>query len=102
MPPTFRLGNVENRLGDIARRNYLPLDVLDPYFESYRDKHNLQRPYFSLSCDPHLSALGHEVSAEAIVEKLEQHRLLIGLNVLADDTSIQTGHAPGVLRRINP
>ena len=94
VPPTFRLGNVENRLGDIARRNNIPLEGLGSYFESYRDEHNLQWPYFSLSCDPHFSALGHEVIAEAIVEKLEQHQLLTGLNAVADDASIQ--------RRINP
>jgi len=76
IPPSFRADNVEKRVGQIASRNNIPLDVLGPYFESYRDKHDLQWPYFSLTCDSHYSALGHEVCAEAIVEKLEQHRLL--------------------------
>lgn len=76
IPPSFRADNVEKRLGQIASRNNIPLDVLGPYFESYRDKHALQWPFFSLTCDPHFSALGHEVCAEAIVEKLEQHQLL--------------------------
>lgn len=76
IPPSFRTDNVEKRLVQIASRNNIPLDHLGPYFESYRNKHGLQWPYFSLTCDPHYSALGHEVCAEAIVEKLEQHQLL--------------------------
>lgn len=76
IPPSFRADNVERRLGQIASRNRILLDVLGPYFEAYRNRHDLQWPYFSLTCDSHFSALGHEVCAEAIVEKLEQHRLL--------------------------
>jgi lysophospholipase L1-like esterase len=76
IPPSFKVDSVERRLVQIASRNNVSSDLLGPYFESYRDHHGLRWPYFSLPCDPHFSALGHEVCAEAIVEKLEQHRLL--------------------------
>jgi lysophospholipase L1-like esterase len=102
VPPDLRLDNVENHLSDIARRNSIPLELLVPYFESYRDKHNLQWPYFSLSCDPHLSALGHEVSAEAIVEKLEQRGFLTRHSAMADDAFNQIAHSPSSFRRTSP
>jgi len=54
----------------------VPFDTLAPYFQAYRDEHNMQWPYFSLTCDPHFSPLGHKVAAAAIMQKLEQHNLL--------------------------
>ena len=44
--------------------------------QAFRDAHKLHSPYFSFTCDPHYSALGHEVAAEAIVRRLQEHQLL--------------------------
>ncbi len=76
IPPSFSPYKGEDRLRQIAARNNITLDFLYPYFQTYRDSHHLQWPYFALSCDPHYSSLGHEVLAQAIVQKLEEHHLL--------------------------
>ena len=76
IPQSFNPVKTEERLSQIADRNHITLDFLAPYMQAYRDAHKLQWPYFSFTCDPHYSALGHEVAAEAIVQKLEEHRLL--------------------------
>jgi len=51
-------------------------DSLAPYMQSYREQNHLTWPYFSLTCDPHFSPLGHKVAAGAIIDRLEQHKLL--------------------------
>jgi hypothetical protein len=76
VPSEFNPFKPEERIQSIAERNRIPFDFIAPYLRSYRDEHGLQWPYFSFTCDPHFSALGHRVSAEAIVQKLEQHELL--------------------------
>jgi hypothetical protein len=76
VPDDFSPFKPEERIKSIAERNHIAFDFIAPYLQSYRDQHGLQWPYFSFSCDPHYSALGHRVSAEAIVQKLEQHQLL--------------------------
>lgn len=76
IPPDFKPVSMEVRLKEIADRNHITLDFLYPYLQAYRDAHKLQWPYFSFTCDPHYSALGHQVVAEAIVQKLEEHHLL--------------------------
>jgi hypothetical protein len=60
----------------IASQAGVSFDFLAPYFEQYRDAHELQWPYFSFTCDPHFSPLGHRVAAEAMIQKLAQHALL--------------------------
>jgi hypothetical protein len=76
VPGEFNPFKPEERIKNIAGRNQIAFDFIAPYLQSYRDQHSLQWPYFSFTCDPHYTALGHKVSAEAIVEKLEQHQLL--------------------------
>jgi hypothetical protein len=76
IPQSFNPDKVSDRLQHIASRNHITLDFLAPYMETYRDAHKLEWPYFSFVCDPHYSALGHEVAAEGIVQRLEAHRLL--------------------------
>jgi lysophospholipase L1-like esterase len=76
IPPSFRPFAAEQRLKAIADTGNIPFDFLAPYMQSYRDQHHLQWPFFSFPCDPHYSALGHEVAAQAIVQKLEERRLL--------------------------
>ncbi len=76
VPGEFNPFKPEERIKNIADRNRIPFDFIAPYLRSYRDQHGLQWPYFSFACDPHFSALGHRVSSEAIVQKLEQHQLL--------------------------
>jgi hypothetical protein len=76
LPSSFNPFKPEQRLKEIANSAHIPLDSLAPYMQAYRDQHHLQWPYFSFSCEPHFSALGHQVSAEAIVQKLQEHDLL--------------------------
>jgi len=76
LPASFSTTQFDERLRDIGQRNHIPIAFLAPYFQAYRDAHHLRWPYFSLTCDPHYSALGHEVAAEAIVQELEEDHLL--------------------------
>lgn len=72
IPATFNAHVYNQRLSEVAGQSHVPLEFLAPYFQNYRDAHKLQPPYFSLPCDHHYSALGHEVAAEAMVQKLEE------------------------------
>lgn len=76
IPPEMKVATFAERLKAIAERNDIAMSFLTPYFISYRDAHHLNWPYFSLSCDPHYSAMGHEVMAEAILDRLEASHLL--------------------------
>jgi len=76
IPPEMKVATLAERLEAIARRNNISMTFLKPYFMAYRDSHNLKWPYFSLPCDPHYSPVGHEVMAEAILERLETGHLL--------------------------
>jgi lysophospholipase L1-like esterase len=80
IPSTFNPNVYNTRLAQIAKQSGVPLESLTPYFQSYRDAHNLQSPYFSLPCDHHYSPLGHEVAAEAMVQKLEEGKWLPALS----------------------
>jgi lysophospholipase L1-like esterase len=71
IPASFNPHVYNQTLSDVASRSHVPLEFLAPYFQDYRDAHQLQPPYFSLPCDHHYSPLGHEVAAEAMVQKLE-------------------------------
>lgn len=57
----------------MAQRENITIESLTPYLQAYRDSHHLQWPYFSLPCDPHFSAMGHEVAAGAIIQVLQQN-----------------------------
>ena len=76
MPGKFSPLKPEERLSEAANNAGVTLDLLAPQFIAYRDAHHMQWPYFSFTCDPHNTPLGNEVSAQAIIEKLEQHQLL--------------------------
>ena len=76
IPPSFNPDEMDKRLAEIGKRHNIDIEFLAPYMEAYRDAHKLQWPYFSFVCDPHYSALGHQVAAEAMVKNLEEHRLL--------------------------
>jgi hypothetical protein len=76
IPPQMNVATFDQRLQAIAQRNNIPMDFLKPYFAAYRDAHHLKWPYFSLSCDPHYSAIGHEVGGEAILQRLRDNHLL--------------------------
>jgi hypothetical protein len=76
LPASFSTTKFDERLQGIGQRNHIAIDFLLPYFQAYRVAHHLAWPYFSLTCDPHYSALGHEVAAEAIVQRLEEDGLL--------------------------
>jgi hypothetical protein len=76
IPTSFRPLKPEERLKGVAASNDISIDFLAPYLQAYRDQHHLSWPYFSFSCDPHFTALGHEVSARAIVQILQARNLL--------------------------
>lgn len=63
---------LDERLQGIANRENITMASLTPFMQAYRDEHHLQWPYFSMTCDPHFSALGHEVAAEAMIDLLER------------------------------
>jgi len=83
VPPSFNPNRPEEGLQEIADREHIPLAFFAPYMQHYRDEHHLQWPYFSFKCDAHFNALGHQVSAEGIVQKLNE------LNLLPPPTSKQ-------------
>lgn len=76
IPTEFNVAKFDERLLAIGERNHISIKLLAPYFRTYRDTHNLRWPYFALTCDPHYSALGHEVTAQAIVGELQENHLL--------------------------
>lgn len=76
VPANFSPSKPEERLREAASNAGVSLDLLAPQFIAYRDTHHMQWPYFSFTCDPHNTPLGNDVSAQAIIEKLEQHQLL--------------------------
>jgi lysophospholipase L1-like esterase len=76
VPPEMVPAKLDERLQRIADRRKITMEFLAPAMQSYRDQHRLQWPYFSLPCDPHFSALGHQVVAGAIVQLLEQRHWL--------------------------
>lgn len=76
VPSSFNPYEPEQRLQQIADSAHIPLAFFTPYMQAYRDRHHLQWPYFSFTCDPHFGALGHQVSAEAIAQKLQELDLL--------------------------
>jgi hypothetical protein len=76
LPPEFNPPKARERLEGIYRRNGVTYDFLTSYMQNYRDEHHLQWPYFSYTCNPHYSALGHAVTAQGIFEKLQEHGML--------------------------
>lgn len=64
---------LNQRLQGIAQRDRITTASLTPYLQAYRDSHHLQWPFYSLPCDPHFSALGHEVVAGAMIQTLLQN-----------------------------
>lgn len=84
VPPSFSPFKPGQRLKEIADSANIQFDSLAPYMQAYRDRQHLQWPYYSFTCDPHYSALGHEVAAEAIVQILGEHQLLPSLRGKAE------------------
>lgn len=76
LPPEFDPPSARQRLQDILVKNGITYDFLTSYMQNYRDEHHLQWPYFSYTCNPHYSALGHAVAAQGIFEKLQEHGML--------------------------
>lgn len=76
LPEELAPTKLDQRLRQIGDRQKLTMEFLTPYMQAYRDQHHLQWPYFSLPCDPHFSAIGHQVVAGAIVQLLEQRHWL--------------------------
>ena len=87
--PGFDLAAPNLRLQEITRRLGVTYAPLLPAFLRYRDTHHLGPPYFSFSCDPHLSPLGNQVMANAVAEALRETALLPPprRNALEDDAS---------------
>jgi lysophospholipase L1-like esterase len=76
VPSEFNPPKFYERLHEItAQAGITPLSLI-PYMQAYSTEHHLQAPYLSLPCDPHYSALGHEVFAEALVQALQKDHLI--------------------------
>lgn len=73
LPPQLAPQRFDPRVQAMAQRENITIGSLTPYLQAYRDSHHLQWPYFSLTCDPHFSAMGHEVAAGAIIQVLQQN-----------------------------
>ncbi|MFZ0417780.1 MAG: SGNH/GDSL hydrolase family protein [Candidatus Sulfotelmatobacter sp.] len=76
LPKELVPGQLDQRLQALADRQNITMASLTPYMQAYRDQHQLQWPYFSLTCDPHFSALGHQVAAGAMIDLLERNQWL--------------------------
>lgn len=76
LPTELAPARLDQRLQQIAERQKLTMQFVTPYMQAYRDQHQLQWPYFSLACDPHFSALGHQVAAGAMIDLLKRNQWL--------------------------
>jgi len=76
VPAEFNPPKFYERLQNIAAQAGVTTLSEIPYLQAYRAEHNLQYPFFSFTCDPHFSALGHEVVAEALVQELQKNHLI--------------------------
>lgn len=76
LPKELAPAKLDQRLQKIADRQKLTMEFLTPYMQAYRDQHQLQWPYFSLACDPHFSAMGHQVAGAAMIDLLERRQWL--------------------------
>jgi lysophospholipase L1-like esterase len=76
LPRELKPERLNDRLQAMAASEGITISSLTPYLLAYRDSHHLQWPYFSLPCDPHFSAMGHQVVAGALVQTLEQSHWL--------------------------
>jgi lysophospholipase L1-like esterase len=76
IPSSFNPFKPQQRLTEIAKTYNIQMEFFTSYMQKYRDEHHLQPPYFSFPCDPHLNAVGHEASAEALVQVLQERQLL--------------------------
>ena len=73
LPAELAPQRFDQRVETMARRENITLQSLTPYLQAYRDAHHLQWPFFSLPCDPHFSAMGHEVVAGGVIQILQQN-----------------------------
>jgi hypothetical protein len=75
IPSQLNPARFSDHLRDAAQKANVQLDFMAPYFQAYRDEHHLRWPYFSFTCDPHLTPIGHRIAANAIIQKLEDYKL---------------------------
>ena len=76
IPTDFKPEKFYERLQSIATQAGVTTLSEIPYLQAYRAEYNLQFPFFSLPCDPHFSALGHQVAAAALIEGLQKNHLI--------------------------
>jgi lysophospholipase L1-like esterase len=76
LPKELLPQRLDQRLQQMAARENITTASLTPFMQAYRDEHHLQWPYFSLTCDPHFSALGHQVAAAAMIDLLQRQQWL--------------------------
>jgi hypothetical protein len=76
LPKELAPAKLDQRLQQMAGRQNLTMEFVTPYMQAYRDRNHLQWPYFSLTCDPHFSAMGHQVAASAMIDLLQRRQWL--------------------------
>jgi lysophospholipase L1-like esterase len=72
VPADFKPSKFYDRLQEMTAKAGVTVLSTIPYLQAYSTEHQLQPPYFSLPCDPHYSAMGHAVTASAIVDGLQK------------------------------
>jgi len=76
LPQELAPEKLDLRLQQLTDRQKITMASLTPYMQAYRDEHHVQWPYFSLTCDPHFSAMGHQVAAAAMIDLLQRRQWL--------------------------
>jgi hypothetical protein len=76
VPPEFDPPKLTQRLQEVTAKANVRLESLVPYMVAYRDEHHMQPPYFSLPCDPHYNAIGHQVVAADAIQLLQKDGLI--------------------------
>ncbi len=79
LPESFKPVEVVQAFKERLSSQNIAHDDLGPHFARYRADKELKPPYFSFPCDSHLTALGHDVLANAMRESMER------LDVLPDE-----------------
>jgi hypothetical protein len=64
------------RLKDLLKEQGIDYFELEPYFRQYRDKFDLEPPYFSFWCDGHWNPLGHFLAAHLVAKYLLEQDVL--------------------------
>ena len=75
VPGDFDKDRPAKRLMHIAETLGIPALDLTDAFQTHRDRHQLEAPYFSFDCDGHWNTLAHDLAAKEIAAFLQDKNL---------------------------